>query len=304
MSAFGAWTRGAIVLASVVAGTPVQAQSRSGTEQAPLVELWAALGSAVTSASGDLPSSYSPLLVGSSGFTGTGRQTLSFQGDHSIGVQAGINVFPAPHAGVQILFDRLPATLSGANTPYDVSLTYISRQPPNDEPILVSIHTTTPWPDTSGSLTQVALGFNGVVRGGRIDRVSATASGGLSYYRLSGTVQPLGYTEFRLGGHSVLFSDEYHLSASLEPTHVLGLNAGADVNIAAGRHAAIVLGYRYLGGPTTDVAVRPAGVINADQVIVQHTVEEISPRLTVGPARVKVSGTRFVIGVKLRFAGN
>ena len=81
--------------------------------------------------------------------------------------------------------------LSGVNTPYEVTLQYTSRQPPNDLLVPVNIHQSTPWPDTTGSLSQTGLAVNGVVRFGDPSRVSATLSGGLTGYWLSGTVQPV-----------------------------------------------------------------------------------------------------------------
>ena len=107
----------------------------------------------------------------------------------------------------------------------------------------------TVWPNTSGSLTQAALAFNAVARIGRPDRLSVTISGGPTYYRLSGDVQPLGFTTFPLGGHSVLFQDDYRLALALEPSHALGWDAGGDFNAAVGRRAAIIMGYRYFAGP-------------------------------------------------------
>jgi hypothetical protein len=135
---------------------------------------------------------------------------------------------------------------------------------------------------------------------GPADRLNATISGGLSYYRLSGTAQPLGYTTFRLGGHSVLFSDEYHLVISIEPTAVLGFNAGGEINVPLGRRGAVVIGYRYLGGPTKDVPVRVSSILNADQVANEETTANVEARLAPAPARVGVSGSRLLIGLKVR----
>lgn len=153
--------------------------------------------------------------------------------------------FGPPHVGVQILVDRTPTDLCGINGPYAVALTYSSRPPPNSQPQAVNIHTSAPWPDTIGSFEQLAIGLNAVVRTGRADTVNATLAAGLMYYRISGTARPVGYTTFQLGGHSVLFSDEYRLAASLEPTQVIGFNVGGDLNVPLARYVALVAGYRY-----------------------------------------------------------
>ena len=65
---------------------------------------------------------------------------------------------------------------------------------------------------------------------GTSSRVDATLSGGMSLQRLSGTVQPLGFTQYNLGRHSVLFENEYRLAMSLDPTSAVGFNLGGDLN--------------------------------------------------------------------------
>jgi hypothetical protein len=195
--------------------------------------------------------------------------------------------------------DRTSIHLSGGNAPYDLTLRYVSRQPPNDQAQVIDVRQSTPWPDTTGAVIQWTAGINGIVRMELVDRVKMTMSGGLSYYRLSGSVQPIGFTTFRLGGHSVLFQDDYRLAGSLEPTSVAGFNIGGDVNVTLGRKTALIVGYRYLGGPKTDVPVRPKAILNLDQVIFQPGVGEIAQWLALAPAHLGVSGSRLVVGLKV-----
>ena len=264
------------------------------------VELWGGLSTVLAAPVGDLVSSYSPPLLFTSDFMSRSGQTLALEAGRDFGFEAGVNLFPTTHLGLQVLVNRATMDLSGSNGPYALALTYVSRQPPDSQAQTFTLQESIPWPDTSGSLTQLTIAVNPVARLGRPDKLNATVSGGLSYYRLSGTVQPLGYTSFRLGGHSVLFSDEYHLAVSLEPTNVVGFNAGGEVSLPLGTHAAIVAGYRYFGGPTTDVPVRLSTIVNADQVTNQETTANIAVRLVPGPARIAVSGSRLLFGVKLR----
>jgi hypothetical protein len=264
------------------------------------VELWGGVSKVIAAPVGDLVSSYSPPLLFTSDFTSRSGQTLALEASSDFGFEAGVNLFPTSHLGVQMLVNRASMDLGGTNGPYALGLTYVSRQPPDSQPQTFTLQQSIPWPDTSGSLTQLTIAVNPVARLGRPDGLNVTVSGGLSYYRLNGTAQPVGYTAFRLGGHSVLFSDEYHLAVSLEPTNVVGFNAGGEVNLPLGRHAAIVAGYRYLGGPTTDVPVRLSTIVNADQVTNQETTANIAERLAPGPARISVSGSRLLFGVKLR----
>ena len=264
------------------------------------VELWGGVSGVIAAPAGELASSYSPPLLFASDFTSHSTQTLTLEAGHAFGFEAGVNVFIASHLGLQILVNRASMDLTGTNGSYALDLTYVSRQPPDSRPQTFTIQQSNPWPDTTGALTQLTIGINPVARLGRPGKVNATVSGGLSYYRLHGTAEPLGYTAFRLGGHSVLFSDEYHLAFSLEPTNAVGFNAGGEVNFPLGSHAGIVVGYRYLGGPAANVPVRLTTMVNADQVINEETVANIAQRLVPGPARVNVSGSRLLFGVKVR----
>lgn len=279
---------------------PAAAQNTGGALSSARWEIWGGLNVVSAATGGELVSSYSPPVLFASDFTSHGGQTLALESPRGIGFEGGINFFPTPHLGVQVLVNTASLDLGGANGPYAIDLTYVSRQPPDSTPQTFSVQYATPWPDTSGSVTQFTIAVNPVARLGRPNGLNATLSGGLSYYRLSGMAQSLGYTAFRLGGHSVLFSDEYHLSVSLEPANVIGFNAGGEVNLPLGPRMALVIGYRYLGGATTDVSVRLSDIVNADQVANRDTPENIARRLAPGPARVAIPGSRFLFGVKVK----
>jgi hypothetical protein len=290
-----------VAFATVMLGIGSAAMAQPASQaSAPRLELWAGVSGTPSGASGQLVSSYSPALLFDGEFTSHGAQTLVFRHTSAAGFEGGGNWFVTPYAGVQILVDRVSADVSGANGPYDVSLHYISRPPPSNQPIPVDVARSSIWPETAGSLTQLTMALNGVVRIGQPARVSATLSGGLSYYRLNGAVQPLGYTTYRLGGHSVLFEDDYRLALSLDPASALGYNLGGDLSLTVHRGVAVMVGYRYFGGPTVDVPARVTTILNADQVIVQQPIADINARLAPGPARVDLSGSRLVVGLKLR----
>ena len=57
------------------------------------------------------------------------------------------------------------------------------------------------------------------------------ASGGLAWVRVSGEAEPLGFTTFWLGGHSVLFSEDVRLRASLGPATSVGGYLGAALGV-------------------------------------------------------------------------
>ena len=277
----------------------VWAQTNGEADHVHRVELWGGITGITSGPAGVLTSSYSPPLLFDGDFTSHAGQTLKADSGFAVGFTGGMNVFPTPHLGFQILLDRASCDVSAVNGAYATSLQYVSRQPSSNETQLVNTDQSVAWPDTSGTLTQMTFAFNAVVRLGRPDRVALTISGGPSFYRLSGAVQPLAYTTFRLGGHSVLFEDDYLLAMSLLPANALGFDAGGELNVPIGHHAAFVVGYRYLGGPTADVAVSPTTILNADQVIVQQALGDVALRLAPAPIRVSVSGSRVLAGFKV-----
>ena len=262
------------------------------------VELWGAVTGMLSGPVSTLTSSYSPPLLFDGDFTSRGGQTLLVDTSRAIGLTGGVNIFPTRRLGLQLLFTRASSHVSGANGAYDVALQYVSRQPPSYEPQIVNVSQSTAWPNTSGSLTQAAVAFNALVRIGRPDRLSVTISGGPTYYRLSGDVQPLGFTTFVLGGHSVLFQEDYRLALALGPTHALGWDAGGEFNAAVGRHAAIIMGFRYFGGPLADVTVSPKTILNADQLTFLLPIADVASRLALAPARMSVSGSRLLLGLR------
>jgi hypothetical protein len=289
--------RGLAMIIVLAVARCTAAQTNAAVE-APRFEVWGAMSAALTGPSGEWVSSYSPPLLLDGAYTSHGAQTVTFGADSAVGFEAGANLFLSPHAGIQFLFHRDTPDISGVNTPYDTALQYTSRPPPDNLPIPVNIHQSTPWPDTTGSLTRTDASVNGVVRMGS-GKVSATLSGGLTFERVGGTLQPLAFTTYRLGGHSVLFEDDFLLAASLDPTSAVGFNAGGDVSFSIHRGVALMVGYRYRGTPAIDMPVRVTKVINADQIVFEQTLAEISQQLAPRPARVDLSGSRIVIGLKL-----
>jgi hypothetical protein len=277
----------------------VWAQPNSAQTELPRVELWGAATAATTGPTVVLSTAYSPPLLFDGGYTSHGGQTLTGHSAFGFGFAGGMNVFPSTHVGFQVLLDRASSAIAGTNTPYAISLEYISIQPPNDLPQPVVLTRSFDWPDTSGTLTRTAIGFDAALRFGRPDRVAVTASAGPALYRLGGSVQPVGFTTFHLGGHSVLFEDDHRLAMSLDSTNVVGFNAGVEFSAAIGGRTAIVVGYRYFGAPDQDAAVTPSGILNSDQVSLAETLDEIASQFGAHQMTVSISGSRIMLGMKV-----
>jgi hypothetical protein len=302
MHEIGPTRRWLALILSIVATTGTRRAMAQGSSGGPpiRIEWWGAVSGSAGGPTATLLSSYSPPLLFDGDFTSDASQTVNAKGGGlTVGLTAGMNVFPFKHVGLQVFFDRTSYRVSGANGRYDVNLQYVSRPPPNNLPEPVDIHESMPWPDSSGSLMQIAVAFNAVVRMRQSNRVAIEISGGPAVYRFTGDLQPIAYTAFHLGGHSVLFEDTYRLGGAFEPTHALGFNGGASVDVAIGRHAAITFGYRYFGGSDVDIMVNPTTILNPEEIAIQQSIADIASQLSLRPIRVSTGSSRFVAGFKI-----
>ncbi len=289
----------AIVATFATAVLLVGSPAVCGAQAPPAVEVWGAFAGVLQAPSGTLVSSYSPPLASGTVVSSSAGQTLTLRGDHGPGLEGAIGWFPSRFVGVQVLVDRSSVALSGANGSYDGTLVYISQPPPDYVPQQVTTGFSTPWPDSTGSATQWGTYVNAVARTATAGRVSASVSGGIGWDRLSGHAEPLGYTEYRLGGHSVLFSDQKQLAFALGPANHAGFDVGGDVGIAVSPRVSVIVGFRRFEVGTEDVAVRLTGITNPDQVLFDTPLDEIAQQLHAAPARVAASGSRFIIGLKI-----
>lgn len=247
---------------------------------------------------GELATSYSPPLLFDGAFTSHAGQTLTVDTGAAMGVAAGVSVFFVPHGGVQVIVERQSSDTTGTNSPYQYTLNYVSRPPPDNLPQPVTVSDAVAWPDTTGSLTLTTIAVNAVARIGRSDRLHGTISGGPAFHRLGGTLQSVAFTTFRLGGHSVLFQDDFRLAMTTDSKQEIGFNVGGDLDVVVARHAAIVVGYRLYGGPDASVTLRPSAVLEPNTAGIQQSLDDITTSLPQAPMRLPMTSSRFTIGFK------
>jgi hypothetical protein len=276
---------------------PAEAQADAVTLWSP-VEVWGALD--VTRAvTAGLDTDYPAPLVAFPDAAGRGRQKLTLDPATGRGVEAGVNLMPAAHAGLQVFLSTVRADLGGENTPYQVDLSYISRPPPAYAPIPVELHRTVPWPATTGRLVQWSIAAGPVMRGGS-GRVSVTGSGGLAWHRLSGHAEPLGFTVFHLGGHSTLFSDDLRVRVSFGPTWSIGGYVGGGLDLAISRHLSATAGCVAFIGGTAEAPARVDAILEGQSGFAPPPPADIDDRMAPGPARVSPRGLSLRFGIKVR----
>ncbi len=274
----------------VLLAAPAAAQSR--------VELFGSLAVPAQVVTGTFTSDYQPLLINGGTATGQAGQTLQLLGGRPKGLLGGVNWLTGRRVGVQLFGSRASHAIGGVNTPNQVRLTYLARQPPDYIERQFTYQRSFDWPDTEGGFTLWRLGANGLLRLGG-DRLDLTLTGGLLLSHISGYFDEASYVEFRMGGHSTLFYEEALARLRFSDSWRAGYNAGVDVAIATGRHVALTAGVRWLSSPARTAVV--AEVLNADQLISQVPLTRVQEHIATQPAVFSRTGALvFTSGLRVR----
>lgn len=267
----------------------------------PRVEVWVA-GSFVTAPeAGEIRSEYRPESVNFTSTAGRARQVLALEPDSGVGFEAGAQVFFTRHVGARVTVGFVEHDIAGENTPYDLELDYNSMPPPDYTPRPYSYRQSFAWPATTGTLRHLAVMAGPVFRTDPRRRIDAQATGGLALVRTSGEAGPLGFTRFRMGGHSTFFFDEFRLTMAFEPVTRAGLGLGGDVGAALGPHLSFVAGARVFFVGEAEPGLRVDAVERTVGAFDPPTAEAIEA--TLGPGRARLPGRHWqaVAGVRVRF---
>jgi hypothetical protein len=226
------------------------------------------------------------------------RQLLALQGKTSAGLGFGLNVYPHPVLGFQLLLDRVSVDVVGENGLHEVDLVWDSINFPSSDPVVREASFSFEPPDTEGRLDELALSFNLSARFGASKAVSGSLSSGLTYFRFEGEAERLGAFAGWLGGHAVLFTELYEMSYSMATADALGVNAGGSLDVGLGPHAAIFVDGRLFWAPRTEAEVRLTEIVSNS--IPNVTLSQIESYLELPPMSIDPSFFRVLFGVKFR----
>lgn len=288
-------------LAGVFGAGAVSAQPPPSSGPGPVspVEVWGAFHVTFANDAGQLPSSYVPQVGSAPDAEGRAGQVLALDPATGRGGEFGVNLFAARSVGIQAFVAYAATDLGGANSPYEIDLQYTSRPPPDYRPTLVNVRRNLPWPATTGRLRQWSLGVGPAVRWRRAP-VTLVASGGLAWARVSGEAEPLGFTEFWLGGHSVLFSEEMRVRASLGPATGVGGYLGAALGTDLAPHLALTASVRVLLMGEVDLPARIDARVDATGGLTSLEPGDIDRIVAPGPARLTPQRLSVAVGVTIR----
>lgn len=270
--------------------------------QSQTLEVWGGLPIIDARVESSFATTYTPVLNFSTGTTGQAGQRVDFTGERPVGFEAGLGLFLSPHAGVQLLVAYDRADLVGSLGDYSLRLDYTARQPPDYVSRPYSYSRTFPGGEAmTGRLKQLTISVNGVGRWALASHVVGSLSGGLSYVRASGEGEPLDYTVFQLGGHSVLFYDAYKLTYSLDKADGIGFNLGGGIEIGLAPWLALVGDARYFATPELELPLTVTGLREDSEVYLStQDVPTIQKTLNPAPVKVNTARTRLLVALKVR----
>ena len=106
---------------------------------------------------------------------------------------------------------------------------------------------------------------------------------------------------YHLGGHGVLFGEQYQLEIAVEPADNLGFNAGGTFDIELGGGVAITVDFRYFAGGTLSAPTSVASILNLDEIGLLDEIDSIQEGLHPPPVELDPSRVRVLGGLKIRF---
>jgi hypothetical protein len=258
-------------------------------------------GSGIATAPDDATydSRYEPLLPNVE-HTSLATQTLLLDAQRAPLFWAGVDWLPSPHSGFAARVDYRRLPLHGLNSPYSVSLTYVSRPPPSGEPTEFTFDQSLDWPETDGELRQLTASVGVVAHAGRAEGAGVRFFGGVGVTNVRGTIAPLGYTSFVLGGHSVLFVEDARVTADLESTTKVGLSLGAELHAPLGGRVAFTAGIRYFLPQTMEVPVVATGLAEGSpEPLREITADELQRVLDPAPLTIRPTTLDITVGLRI-----
>ena len=230
-------------------------------------------------------------------------QTLTLQDRTSCGFNAGVS-FPLHRSlrfKLSVNYSR--SLLKGENSPYQIHLEYISMPPPNYTPIKIISDHSLEWTETQGSLKTLSFLLNLEYAHALSKNMTVSFSAGGGLYWIFGDFNPLGYTEYWLGGHSVLMSEYYLLMLKIPSSNKIGINVdmGLAHRLSKKLFIAANIAYHLCGDlsiePSLDYALYRCSLDRIDE----SKLNQIQNDLDFGPLEINPSFFSLNIGFKYRF---
>jgi hypothetical protein len=237
---------------------------------------------------------YSPRFL-SGAYLSSAQQTINLKGDYNWGVNGALTFYPLEKLGIQFQVEYGRPRIKGHNSDYDVSLNYALASPPGNPPYPFIFERSYGWPSTEGTLNELSLSLNPVVRLPISSRITLNISGGLTYFRVKGEGVGLAYSKYWMED-AYFVGETYQLKFRLGTFNKLGLNAGAEFNWVIFNNVGILADLRFFGCPKKKI---PLDVLPNEML--NEPLTEVKANMKLGEISVYPSFYRINLGLKYLF---
>jgi hypothetical protein len=249
----------------------------------------------------DIPayqSSYVPTFLFGTQSDGRATQSITLDRTARPSLWGAFDWFPSPHAGIILRGGFRRSPLDGTNAPYHVAIDYLARQPPDFVERQYHYDRSTAWPDTMGHLDTWSFDAQASIATRANAAWRVHIDGGLSIIGLSGSFEPVGLTTFQLGGHSVVFTNEYQLELGSSRTWTAAFVASGGLTIPLGSRAGLDISGRAVMPRTVSVDLKVLSV-GGDTAIATLSVEEAQRALSPAPMAIKLGTVELLVGLRV-----
>lgn len=245
------------------------------------------------------PNTY-PIHINSSASNSSASQELNIQSRPGAGVTTGFIIPVSKMFSLKISVDYSRSLLKGENSPVMTHLEYTALFPPDYQPQLITSDRSRNWPATQGKLKTLAFSINLQYAVLRSKKFNASLSAGTGYYWTYGNFYPLSYSDYWMGGHSVLFSDSYLVFLKIPVSGKIGFNADFEIAYRISKRLSLAARGAYNLCTASSVMPQIDSALYFDslsQVTNSHFLE-IKSQMNFSPLEIKLSYLSLNFGIR------
>lgn len=254
-------------------------------------------GAQSTSFQHDYPLAFADALPGAHGF-----QTLNIDRKWGEGIQGGLSYFITDRLGLKFSLNYSRHKLGGMNTPYEIQMKYTTRMPPNYNEIEITYNRSDEWMATEGRLESLAFSLNAQFRFPLSRIATGMVSVGPGIFCAFGLFSALGYSEFWLGGHGVLFSDTSLLMMNLPAAWKTCLNADCEISFHLSKLVSLAARVAYIATGSMSIVPSIDRIFTYDSrhEVDTETYVNIKNYLNFKPFELNPSAVSLSLGLRLQ----
>lgn len=181
--------------------------------------------------------------------------SLNYKVKSKNGFGVGFNYFFFGNFGIRLDVSYFKTAVEGESSKYKIFLQYVSMQPPSYTPRLFSLEREIDWKPVGGNFTRFNSSIDFIYKLRMKNGIRAELMAGFSHESSKLDLKSIGFTKFWLGGHSVLFSENYQIELSSGFIRDFGLSGEGELSLPLGEYLDLAFGVRYFYFPVRFASV-------------------------------------------------